>query len=126
MEPFDYTNSILDKKPLVWNEEVETEYPSFFVNKALSQHLDCILYANEINLHSRTLDARLQYDYLFYSIRKIKRKFRKWAKAKSDKGDLTKLIAEYYNVSYQKARIYLDILTTEQLKEINKVMDKGG
>lgn len=99
---------------------VEGGYPPFFINRGLSQHVDCLMYANEMNINSH-LDNKLQYDYLYHSIRSMKRRFGKWAKRKDDA--LIKAISQYYNINLRRAKEYADILTKEQQKFIMKTME---
>lgn len=100
--------------------EDEKEYNPWLVNKALSGHVDTILYANEMNINY-SLDRQLQYDYLFHSVRKRKRPFQKWFKAEMN----TPLAAikEYFACSNQKARETISILTQNQIKEIIKKVE---
>ena len=60
MSPFDYLNAIMqNKKQLIVDEETEREYSPFMVNRGLSYHKDCIMYANEMNT-KHYLDKKLQ------------------------------------------------------------------
>lgn len=116
--------SILENnKYFLETEEDEKSYSPYTVNKALSAHIDCLLHANAMNIY-HTLDKKLQYDYLFYSIRKYKRKYQKWMKFNETKDIQT--IKEYYNCSISKAKDYLMILSKDQLKEMESKLDKGG
>jgi hypothetical protein len=99
--------------------EEEKEYNPFIVNKALSRYLDMILYANEMNINPN-LDKRMQYDYLFHSIRKRKRAFIPWDK--KDDNPTLKTIMDYFNCSIQKAKDTINILTKEQINEIMEIM----
>lgn len=74
----DIVPSILQtKKDVLDNEK---DYAAFVVNRSLSYHMDCILYANQMNIN-HGLPKKLQYQYLLQSVRPIKRKFEKWQKA---------------------------------------------
>src|ERR1017187_5798615 len=120
--PFDYLNSILStKKNLMENDQNEKDYPPFFINRGLSQHVDCILFANEMNMNGH-LDNRLQYDYLFHSIRKMKRTFGKWAKRKDN--EAIQAVSQYYEVNLRRAKEYVAILSKEQRKFIMKTMEE--
>ena len=120
--PFDYLNSILStKKYLMENDQNEKDYPPFFINRGLSQHVDCILFANEMNMNGH-LDHRLQYDYLFHSIRKMKRTFGKWAKRKDN--EAIQAVSQYYEVNLRRAKEYVAILSKEQRKFIMKTMEE--
>ena len=49
-KPFDYATAILQtKKQMIVDEITEKEYQPFLINRALSQHKDCVLFANEMN-----------------------------------------------------------------------------
>ena len=85
--------------------------------------MDCILYANEMNLYSE-IDKDLQYQYLLNTIRSMKRKFQPWQKASADK-DL-ECVKEYFGYSNQKAKEALRILNDEQIAEIKAKTNKGG
>jgi Bacteriophage clamp loader A subunit len=116
--------SLLEKNEyLIETEEDEKSYSPFMVNKSLSAHIDCILHANAMNLNHQ-LDKKLQYDYLFHSIRKYKRKYQKWMKFNETK-DIS-LVKEYYQCNANIAKDYLRILSKDQLKTIEEKLDKGG
>lgn len=122
--PFDYINSILEtKKYLFDTEDAEKDYSPFLTNRALSLHIDSILYSNELNQHG-SLDKLLQYDYYFHSIRKMKRKFAKWPKKAKDE-DIDK-ICEYYSVNKNRAEEYARMLTEDQIEQLYAWTEKGG
>jgi hypothetical protein len=112
--------SILQTKKYSFSQET---YKSFVVNKALSYHMDCIMYANQMNM-SATIDSELQYQYLLNTIRAMKRKFQPWQKAQSIE-DLD-CIKEYYGYSNAKAKEALRILNKDQISLIKEKLDKGG
>jgi len=93
------------------------------VNRALSYHMDCVLYANEMNLHPE-IEKDLQYQYLLNTIRPMKRKFQPWQKSEADKN--IEFVKEYFGYSNQKAKEALGILNDEQIAEIKRRTDKGG
>jgi hypothetical protein len=101
----------------------EKDYVPFLINRALSQHYDCVLYANQMNIYSN-LDKRLQYQFYLNSIRSYKRPFQKWLKRETV-ADLD-TVKEYYNISTEKAKEALKILTDDQLNIIKQKLDKGG
>lgn len=116
--------SILQTKKNVLQDDLDIkDYNPFVVNRALSYHIDCILYTNEMNLYPE-LDKDLQYQYLLNTIRSMKRKFQPWQKTSSDK-DL-ECVKEYFGYSNQKAKEALDILNDEQIAEIKAKTNKGG
>jgi hypothetical protein len=116
--------SILQTKKNVLQDDLDVkDYTPFVVNRALSYHMDCILYANEMNLYPE-MDKDLQYQYLLNTIRSMKRKFQPWQKASADK-DL-ECVKEYFGYSNQKAKEALRILNDEQIAEIKANTIKGG
>ena len=120
----DIIPSILQTKKNVLQDEIDVkDYTPFVVNRALSYHMDCILYANEMNLYSE-IGKDLQYQYLLNTIRSMKRKFQPWQKASADK-DL-ECVKEYFGYSNQKAKEALRILNDEQIAEIKATTIKGG
>lgn len=125
--PFDYVNSITySKKNIIEESEnpelEEKEYNTFIVNKQLSYFIDTISYAQDMNIIYE-LDKKLQYDYLFYSIRKKKR-FSKWGKIETS-ADLAFLM-EYYKYNKEKAKSALSILSQDQIDELRKRSEQGG
>ena len=122
MKPFDFINSITYKKNISMDGTIEGMYSPFITNKALSQFIDCILLANEMNTRHH-VDNKLQYDYLINRIRPRKR-FKKWDK-KQDNEDI-QLIKEYYSCNNDKARVALSLLSEQHLNIIRKKLNKGG
>lgn len=124
MSPFDFVNEILQgKKQLMVDEETEAAYASFLVNRALSYHKDCIMYANEMN-RRHFVDKKLQFDYLINTVRSKKRPFNKWVKP--EKSEDLECIKKYYGLSDSKARDALRLLTDEQIQELKEKTDIGG
>jgi hypothetical protein len=122
MNPFDFVKSITYTKEDIINDLNESEYESYLINRALSYHQDCLLYANEMNRRFE-LSNRLQYHYLLNTIRKRKR-FAKWIKP--EKIDDLNIVMEYYKVSRAKAEEYLNILSENNIAVLRKKMNKGG
>jgi hypothetical protein len=116
--------SILEKKKSVFRDELDyKDYNSYIINRALSYHMDCVLYVNELNKHS-SLEKDLQYQYLLNTIRPMKRKFQPWQKSEVDKN--IECIKIYFGYSNEKAKEALRLLTDEQIAEIKRKTDKGG
>ena len=111
--------SILQTKKRIVALENESEYNPFVVNRSIGQHIDCVLYANEMNIRP-FLDKRLQYDYLRKSIRKYRRPFQKWFK--KEKAEFHDVVKEYYGLSDSKTIETLNILTLTQLEQIAQKM----
>jgi hypothetical protein len=122
--PFEYVNQIMQgKKNLIVDDLTEKEYVPFLVNKSLSYHKDCILFANEMN-RRHFLDNKLQSDYLINTIRSKKRPFSKWVK--SEKSGDVECVKAFYGFSETKAREALRLLSDEDIKTIREKTDIGG
>ena len=116
--------SILEKKKSVFQDEYDyKDYKPFVVNRALSYHMDCVLYVNEMNIHTG-IDSDMQYSYLLNTIRPMKRKFQPWQKSEVD-NDI-ECVKQYFGYSNEKAKEALRILNDEQLAEIKIKTAKGG
>lgn len=114
--------SILQTKKYVLDEE--KDYKGFLVNRSLSYHMDCILYANQMNMNP-SIPAKLQYQYLLNTIRPMKnRKFQPWQKQAVVKE--LDCVKEYFGYSDVKAKEALRILSAEQIAFIKEKLDKGG
>ena len=123
-DPFDYVKSILQsKKQLIVDDLTEKEYQPFLTNRALSQHKDCVLYANEMNRRHH-LDKKLQNDFLLNTLRSMKRPFAKWAKA--EKNDDLECVKLALGLSNAKAREALRLLSKEQIQQLKEETYKGG
>jgi hypothetical protein len=122
MSPFDYVDFIFRKKKP--EEELYfKDYAPFIVNRSLSYHLDCVLYANDMNLHPG-VDKDMQYQYFLNSIRPMKRSFQPWQKSKTDEN--IECVKAYFGYSNAKAKEALRILTDEQIAVIKIKTDTGG
>ena len=124
MSPFDYVNEILyGKKKLIVDESTEKSYAPFLVNRSLSYHKDCVLYANEMNrLHY--LDKKLQNDFLLNIVRSQKRPFAKWVKA--EKSEDLECVKQIFGFSDSKAREALRLLSKEQIQKLKEHTEIGG
>ena len=120
INPFVFVDSILQQKEPM--EDI-SDYVPFLVNRSLSQHYDCIMQSNEMNIR-HDIEKDMQYAFLFNSIRKYKRPFKKWSK--KEKPDDLEIIKEYFGYSTIKAREILPLLSKENIEHIKKKMQKGG
>ena len=127
ISPFDFIAAITStKQDLLKNDPLTVrDYKKsiFIVNRGLSYFADTILYANAMNVHHQ-IPPEWQFSFLLNSIHKKKR-FSKWNK-KDELGDNFQLVKDYYKYSDEKAKIALNILTDDQLKEIKEKLYKGG
>jgi hypothetical protein len=122
--PFDYVNAILqNKKQIITDDITEKDYLPFIVNRSLSYHKDCIMYANEMN-RRHFLEKKLQNDFLLNTVRSQKRPFAKWVK--SEKSDDLECIKTIYGFSDSKAREALRLLSNEQIQQLKEKTQLGG
>ena len=116
----DWLNSInFTKEDL--SEDIKS-YPPYIINRCVSGHIDCIMYANEMNMHHQ-LDKDMQYSFYLNTLRKRKR-FSPWLR--KDKVTDLECVKQYYGYSNEKALQALKILTKEQLTFIKQRLDIGG
>ena len=120
----DWLNSINQNKKNIMDEDPSSikEYAPYIINRCLSGHIDCLMYANEMNKFS-SLDKKLQYDFFINIIRKKKR-FSPWLKQEKIK-DL-EIVKSNYGYINEKAKQALRILTKTQLDFIKSKLETGG
>lgn len=118
-----FENSINYSKKYEETEGViEHKYSPWRTNSILSNYVDTIMFVNQMNIY-HSLDHKLQYDYLFHSIRPKKRFFKKKKAIVDPNFDLVK---DYYKYNNERTREALSILTDEQIKMIKSRLEKGG
>ncbi len=120
----DWLNSInKTKKNLIDNDpSLEKEYSPYVINHCLSGYIDCVMYANEMNI-TPNLDKKLQYDFYINTLR-VKSRFSTWLHKDVIK-DLEH-VKRYYQYNNEKAQQALKILTSEQLNFIKSKFETGG
>ena len=97
MELKDWLNSInFTKEDL---SDSISSYPPYIVNRCLSGHLDCIMFANEMNKYPN-LDKDMQYSFYLNTLRKRKRFS---PGPRKDKVTDLECIKKYYGYSNEKA-----------------------
>ena len=113
MELKDWLNSINFTKENLLEDDpsVVREYPPYIINRCLSGHLDCIMFANEMNKY-HFLDKDIQYSFYINILRKRKR-FSPWIR--KDKVTDLDCVKQYYGYSNEKASQALKILSNEQI-----------
>ena len=123
MELKDWLNSInFTKENLMEDLSVKKDYAPFIINRCLSGHIDCILFANEMNKH-HFLDKDMQYSFYLNSLRKKKR-FSPWLR--KDKVADLECVKQYYGYSNEKASQALKILSKDQINFIKQRLEIGG
>ena len=120
----DWLNSINQTKTNIMEEDQSSkkDYPPYVINKCLSGHIDCLMYANEMNMN-HSLDKKLQYDFLINIVR-IKKRYSPWIR--KDKIKDLDVVKSYYKYSDEKAEQALKILRQDQINFIKKKLETGG
>lgn len=116
---------MIHKKEVFESDKDKDEFfrnKSFIVNRVLSMYMDCVIPANEMNKFHQ-LDGKLKFDFFINILRGYKRPYNY---AKIRKYSDLEIIKEYYGVGDLRAKEYHDMLSSQQLQEIKKRIDKGG
>ena len=125
-----FENNISNGKELIDIENNEFKYTQRAMNSHFSYFRDTVFYANQMNLHPH-IDNKMHYDYLFYSIRKHKSRFKQKKNAEleqqiEEKKELFSLIQSVYKYNVQKTKDALRLLSEKQLNIIiEKEKNKG-
>lgn len=120
MSPFDIASHINEKKGVLDVEEIG--YNAYVINKVLSNTIDSVLFANEMNRYW-SVPTQQQFDFFYHGLPKKKR-YGKWHKNQDDTASLD-LIQEYYGYSRKRAKDVLGILRP-YLDDIRQELEKGG
>ena len=121
----DYLNSINQtKKDLLDTDDPgwEKNYPPYVINKCMSQHMDTLMFANEMNQYPN-LDKKLQYEF-FINIVRPRKRFSPWGK--KEKINNLDIVKKFYGYSTEKAIQALRILSNDQIEIIRDKLNTGG
>jgi len=103
-------------------EEIESDYVPFVVNKMLAHYQNLIFFVDEMNC-SHDIPKEQQLFFYDYLIPKQKRRVL-WSNKKKD--EVLEIIKEYYKISDDKAQDYKKILTEKQVEVLKSKLNKGG
>jgi hypothetical protein len=125
--PFDFMNAVShNKKDLIGDSDypnlTEKEYNAYIVNRGFSFFEDTILHSNEMNQRIHLFN-RAQFDY-YRAVLRPRKRFSKWHKASKD-ADLD-AIQHVYSCNRGIAKMYLKVLSKEDLKKVHAKMETGG
>tara|TARA_R110000868_G_scaffold277635_2_gene537419 strand:+ start:572 stop:952 length:381 start_codon:yes stop_codon:yes gene_type:complete len=120
--PYEYINAINSGKKISNEDFDEKGYVPFITNRQFSYFQDTILAANEMNANHHMSSAS-QFSFFINMIRPKKR-FSKWSK--TEHHDDLQAVVQYFDYSYEKAKVVMDILSTEQINNIKNKLSKGG
>lgn len=117
--PFDHMKGINEK---TYNFDSDDRgYNSYIINRGLSFFPDTIFLVNEANRLG--LSGKRHYDFLYHTVSKKKR-YSKWFK--EEKSEYMGVVQEYFSVGVNKAKDLLKVLSEEEVREIAKLLEKGG
>ena len=112
------------KKDSLPTDTKPSHYPAFIINRALSQHRDCIGLAQNVN-ERPWIPIRAHYIYLLNTVRKGQRPFIPWAK-KPKQEEAVNVIASYNRISRRKAERLVNCVTAAQIEKMKSIIDLGG
>lgn len=121
---FDVVSDISEKKQYILDEDNIKYFVPYQVNRALSQHVDTVLLANEIN-KCGSIDPLMHYHFLMHTVA-AKKRYGKWAKSVKEDEDTIKLISHKFNTSFNKAKQYFKLLSEDDIKQIKNEYNTGG
>lgn len=86
-------------------------YNKFWIDNALSQHVDCMMSVNVMNMIGAGLSDQAHFNYYRHSISQGKR-YGKWAKLNEDASELLviKVLMAYYKINSDDAVMYKNTL----------------
>lgn len=121
---FDFVNDLCNDKQYRFDPTSKTKYDPFMVNRALSQHADTIMYANEMNKYP-FIDKLLQHDF-YFEIVSARKRYGKWAKSGNESEEVINLIIRHYKVNRIHAKQYLDLMTDADIQTLKDTYEVGG
>lgn len=124
MSPFEYAGSLSATRDNIWVDGIsEKEYNPYMVNRALSYHVDTVMYAQEMNARGH-LPPKMQYDFYRLGITSKKKRFSKWHKPEKD--EIAQQIAMHYGLSLRQAQQYMTLLNNDEMSIVMEKLNKGG
>ena len=127
ISPFDFIKAASETKKDLINESdnpelTEKQYNAYIVNRGFTNFEDTILHANEMNMRPNLFqDAQFQY---YRAALRERKRWSKWPKA--DKNNDLDALQEVYSCNRTVAKMYLKMLSTDQLKAIREKLSMGG
>ena len=123
MNPFDIIGKLNTSFVDEWSEIGDNQYTDFIIDRAMSYHLDTVMFANEVTLRHQ-MPRRWKYDFYRLAIQPKKKRFAKWSKP--EENDDTQLIMDVYQVNRQRAGQILSLINKKDLEFIREKTYYGG
>lgn len=105
-ELFDIINALSSSK--IYRDVSQSDsYNKFMIDTALSQHVDCMIAVNTMNMFGEGLSDQHHFNYYFHAISQGKR-YGKWAKLTQNASEMfiLKLLMLYYSINADDAVMY--------------------
>lgn len=123
---FDYIDMIGRTKQIPeFNEHFRKTYVPYLVNMYFSLYQDTAAIANELQIRCDQLAPHLHFLFYHRTIPKRKREWVRWYKPDKVSKKL-KLVMDAYNYNEIHARIAMDLISEDGLKQLNNMQFKGG
>ena len=120
--PFDIMKLCFNKERYLTDQELEG-YSQWMMNKILSCH---DLFCNAALLLNIPMTDRMHYDCLYHGLPKIDKMYIPYlAKKQAVEKDILN-ICEFYSVSYNVAKLYLELMSDEEKTQIKNFCEKKG
>ena len=120
MNLFDVVNHLNTSNVDNW-EEHQSAYNSFMIDRAMSQHLDTVMFASEIT--QRNVTPKMAYDFYRIVIQPKRKRFGKWSKTETTD---VQYIMDAYKVNRRRAQEISNLINKTDRKIIDDVMSTGG
>lgn len=124
VELFDWLTDLNSGKEYLFNDQTQVDFVPFMINRGMSQNVETVMLANELNKHC-LCSKEMVHDFYFYILSKKKR-FGKWAKQSSDNKEELDLLMTHYSINRKRAIEYLALLSSEDMANIKKQYEVGG
>lgn len=124
IELFDWLTDLNSGKEYLFNDQTHVDFVPFMINRGMSQNVETVMLANELNKHC-LCSKEMVHDFYFYILSKKKR-FGKWAKQATDNKVELELLMTHYSINRKRAIEYLAMLSSEDIANIKKQYEVGG
>lgn len=121
LNPFDICSHLNEKTNLDSNEVIDS-WNSWMINLALANHMQTVLWSNEMN-RLYDLPKEMQYKFYITGIPKGKR-FGKWPKKEGFDTELVSLVQNYFQLNSLRAQQYIALMSPDQIQWLKNA--QGG
>jgi hypothetical protein len=115
--------NINGKTGLLDPDFIDKHYVPFAINRVFSRTSDGLLIAQELN-ERHEMTKYEQYRWYYHRLSKNTRRFGE--RVESEMPKYLEMVMDFFDFSRTKAHAALAILTSRELQQIEKMLDKGG